>query len=115
MATPVSPFGGVMTPTRRSRFPIRRTAVTASVPLLAVLALALASASDLAGEPPAGGLGGGPAGGPAAPAPAPATGDPARVAPGALEFRFTDDRLVQLKLREDRIAIVTRYGRLVLP
>src|SRR5437763_522543 len=105
---------------RRSPPPIRRSHVAAVMTLVVVLALAMALASGAAGQPRGAGgtgpvAGKAPAGGPATPSVTPADGAPARVAPGALEFRFTDDRKVQLKLRDDRIAIVTPYGRLQVP
>lgn len=103
-----------MTPTSRSIRPIRGSVIAALVPLGAMLILTFAGTSDVVGQPLRGG-GPMPPGGPAAPSPAAAADEPARVAPGALEFRFTDDRLVQLKLREDRLAVVTPYGRLLVP
>ncbi len=43
------------------------------------------------------------------------TRKPPAPAPGAVEVRFTDDSILKLTLREDRVELKTPYGKLLVP
>jgi hypothetical protein len=41
--------------------------------------------------------------------------DKPKVEPGAVEVHFADNSVLKLKLRDDKVEIVTRYGKLIVP